>query len=387
MSQKDWLEKDYYKILGISKTAKPAEIKKAFRKIARESHPDQHPGDAVAEQRFKEASEAHDVLSNPEKRKEYDEIRRYGGGFSFPRGGGSSGGAGVPNMDDLFSTMGGNTDRLSDMLGNLFGGGMPGSASGSASRGRQARKGSDVEGDVSISFLQAVEGATVSMQLVENEACTACRGTGAKAGTSPRVCPTCSGSGFESSGQGMFNLGSPCRTCGGRGVIIDDPCEVCHGTGRANSTRTIQVRIPAGVNDGQKVRITGKGGAGEYGGARGDLYVNVSVQPHPVFGRNGNNLTVAVPITFPEAVLGAEIEVPTLQGAPVRLRIPAGTPTGRTFRVKDKGIKKAASTGDLMVTVEVATPASLNAEAKEALRKYQELAAEPNPRTSLLARA
>src|SRR5665647_2796714 len=369
MSTKDWLEKDYYKILGVSKGAKPEEIKKAFRKLARENHPDQHPDDKESERRFKGISEANSVLSDPVKRKEYDDARSmFGGGFRFP-GGGQPGrpgqGSGV-NLDDLF--------------GGLFGGQQP---TGRRS-GRGPRRGGDIEGEVAIPFADAAAGVTVGVQMVSEDACDACRGTGAKAGTVPQVCPTCQGSGMQASQSGGFAVSEPCRQCRGRGLIIETPCPVCSGTGRARSTRTMQVRIPAGVDDGQRIRIKGKGGVGENGGAAGDLYVTVHVTPHPVFGRSGDALTVTVPVTYSEATLGAEIDVPTLAAGTVRLRVPAGTPNGRTFRVKGRGVGKPGDAGDMLVTVEVEVPQHLSDQAKAALAEYQRLAAERNPRTHLM---
>ncbi len=380
MSTKDWLEKDYYKILGVSKEAKPEDIKKAFRKLARENHPDQHPDDKESERRFKEISEANSVLSDPTKRKEYDDARSmFGGSFRFPGGGqpGRPGGSGV-NLEDLFRNSG--EGGLGDLFGGLFGGQQP---TGRRS-GRGPRRGGDIEGEVTIPFADAATGVTVGVQMVSEEACEACRGTGAKAGTVPQVCPTCQGSGMQASQSGGFAFSEPCRQCRGRGLIIETPCPVCSGTGRARSTKTMQVRIPAGVDDGQRIRIKGKGGAGENGGAAGDLYVTVHVTPHPVFGRNGDALTVTVPVTFSEAALGAEIDVPTLADAPVRLRLPAGTPNGRTFRVKGRGVGKASGAGDLLVTVQVEVPKHLSDEARTALGEYQRLAHETNPRAHLM---
>jgi molecular chaperone DnaJ len=381
MSTRDWVEKDYYKTLGVPKDAKPDQIKKAFRKIARENHPDQHPGDKSAEQRFKEASEAHDVLSDPDKRREYDEQRSlFGSGFRFPRGGGAPGGG--ASGEDVFRTMG--DAGLSDLLGNLFG---QAGAGGVRRTTRGPRRGSDVEGEVTIGFNQAVEGTTVGVQMTSDDACPACRGTGAKAGTMPRVCPTCQGSGMQqSTSGGVFQVTEPCRECRGRGLIVDNPCEVCHGSGRTQSRHTMQVRIPAGVTDGQKIRIKGKGSAGENGGAAGDLYVIVHVRPHPVFGRQGDNLTVTVPVTFAEAALGAEVEVPILGGGSVKLRIPAGTPNGRTFRIRGRGVTKSTGEkGDLLAAVDVQVPGHLPDEARSALQAYAEAAREPNPRNELLA--
>lgn len=381
MSTRDWVEKDYYKTLGVPKDAKPDQIKKAFRKIARENHPDQHPGDKSAEQRFKEASEAHDVLSDPDKRREYDEQRSlFGSGFRFPRGGGAPGGG--ASGEDVFRTMG--DAGLGDLLGNLFG---QAGAAGVRRTTRGPRRGSDVEGEVTIGFNQAVEGTTVGVQMASDDACPACRGTGAKAGTMPRVCPTCQGSGMQqSTSGGVFQVTEPCRECRGRGLIVDNPCEVCHGSGRTQSRHTMQVRIPAGVTDGQKIRIKGKGSAGENGGSAGDLYVIVHVRPHPVFGRQGDNLTVTVPVTFAEAALGAEVEVPILGGGSVKLRIPAGTPNGRTFRIRGRGVTKSTGEkGDLLAAVDVQVPGHLPDEARSALQAYAEAAREPNPRNELLA--
>ena len=384
MSTKDWLEKDYYKALGVSKDAKPEEIKKAFRKIARENHPDQNPGNAKAEAKFKEASEANSVLSDPKKRKEYDEQRSlFGSGFRFPGAGGTRpGGYGSttgPSMEDLFRNATAGDQNISDLFGGLFGG------TTTRRTTRNPRRGTDIEGEVTIDFTQAVEGTTVSMQTVSDAPCASCRGTGAKAGTVPKVCTTCQGSGMkESQTSGGFAIAEPCPDCRGRGLVVEDPCPECSGSGRARSTNTMQVRVPAGVTDGQRIRIKGKGGAGENGGASGDLYVLVNVRPHKVFGRKGDNLTLEAPVTFPEAALGADIEVPTLNGPRVRLRVPAGTPNGRTFRVRGKGVRKAnGDHGDLLVTVNVQVPSSLSAEAEAALRNYADVVGSGNPRAGL----
>ncbi len=386
MSTKDWIEKDYYKVLGVGKDAKPEEIKKAYRKLARDNHPDQNPGNAEAERRFKEISEANDVLSNESKRKEYDEARRLfgGGGFRFPGGASRTPGGGV-GVDDLFRT--GSDTSFTDLFGGLFGGGGSATRTTRYSTARGPRRGSDVEGEVTVDFVDAIEGVTVSMQMISDAACEACRGTGAKAGTVPRVCPTCEGSGMQTSTSGgVFAVTEPCRDCRGRGMVVDDPCPVCHGSGRGKSTRTMQVRIPAGVTDNQRIRLKGRGGAGENGGAAGDLYVIVHVRQHAIFGRKGDNLTLTAPVTFTEAALGAEIEVPTLGGPPVKLRIPAGTPNGRTFRVRGKGVRRRDGTrGDLLVTVDVLVPAALNDQARQALANYAEAVGAADPRAKLFA--
>ena len=379
MTTKDWLEKDYYAILGLKKDASQQDVKKAFRKIARDNHPDRHPGDQAAEKKFKEASEAHDVLSDPDKRKEYDNARSlFGSGFRFPGAGGSRGG---------------NTINLDDLLGQFGAGGAPGGGLGGffdffgntprPSRGRGPRRGNDLESEVTVSFRDAVEGVQVGVPLSSDAACATCHGTGARPGTQPRVCPECQGSGTVSRQSGGFAVSEPCARCRGRGLIVEEPCPECGGGGRARSTETVQVRLPAGVSDGQRIRVKSKGGGGSGGGKAGDLYVSVHVQPHPLFGRQGDNLTLTVPVTFAEAALGAEIDVPTLQGGTVRLRLPAGTPNGRTFRVRGKGIEKRTGPTDLLVAVDVQVPRTLSPQAREALLAYVTAVAEPDPRAGL----
>ena len=387
MSTKDYFDKDYYKILGVSKDAKPADIKKAFRKIARDNHPDAHPGDKKAEQRFKEASEANDILSDPDKRKDYDETRRLmGSGFHFPPPGGAPsggrpGGATFTNLGDLFGG-GGVGGNISDLLGGLLGG----AARQQYSRAPRPRRGADVEGNVTLDFRRAAEGATVPVSMVSEEPCAVCRGTGAKTGV-PRVCPVCEGTGVNTRG-GLMGTAEPCPECHGRGLIVDNPCPACNGSGRANASKTMQVRIPAGVDDGQRIRIKGKGAPGENGGPAGDLQVTVHVTPHPVFARKGRNLTIEVPITYAEAALGGEVDVPTLDGPPVRLRIPPGTPSGRTFRVRGKGVAGGKTApGDLLATVQVSVPSTLSPEAKSALAAFQAAVNEADPRADLITRA
>ncbi len=384
MSTKDWLEKDYYKILGVSKKASSDEIKKAFRKIARENHPDQNPGNKSSEDRFKEASEANSVLSSAAKRKEYDEARSlFGSGVRFGApGGGASGGA-PGGFEDLFRNAGGgaSTAGFGDLFGNLF------SQTGTSRRAttRGPRRGSDIEGEVTITFEQAVSGDTVSMRTISDQPCGSCRGTGAKAGTLPKVCTTCEGSGMQSStAGGVFSMSEPCRDCLGRGLLVEDACPDCQGSGRARSANTMNVRIPAGVNDGQRIRVKGKGAAGENGGSPGDLYVTVHVTVHKLFGRNGNNLTLEVPVTFAEATLGSEISVPTLGGSSVKLRVPSNTPNGRTMRLRGKGARKSDGTvGDLLVTLRVEVPEHLSEAARNALLEYSEKSGQSNPRTAL----
>jgi molecular chaperone DnaJ len=396
MSTKDFVEKDYYKVLGVPKDATEAEIKKAYRKLAREFHPDANKGDAKAEERFKEISEANDILGDAKRRKEYDDARAlFGNGALFNQGGrapGAGGPGGSFNFDlgDLFGGpqgggqggAGGFGGGLGDVFGGLFNRG-PGPGTRT-----QPRRGQDIESEVTLSFTEAVDGATVPLRMSSSAACKACSGTGDKNGT-PRVCPTCVGTGQVSrGGSGSFSLTDPCVDCKGRGLIAETPCDVCKGSGRARSSRTMQVRIPAGVSDGQRIRLRGKGAPGERGGPAGDLYVVVHVDAHPVFGRKDDNLTVTVPVTFSEAALGGEVRVPTLGGPPVTLKLPAGTPGGRTMRARGKGaVRKDGTRGDLLVTVEVAVPQELSDKAKEALEAYREATADEDPRTELFQAA
>jgi molecular chaperone DnaJ len=383
LSTKDFLEKDYYKVLGVTKGASADEIKKSYRKLARKYHPDANKGDSSAEEKFKEISEAYNVLSDDKRRKEYDEARSlFGGGVRMP---GSGGGGYNFDLGDLFggsSGGGGAGGGLGDILGGVFG------RRGGTTTQARPRRGADVETEASLSFSDAIDGATVALHLAGEGPCQVCHGTGAKAGTVPRVCPTCEGTGQGSRNLGNFAFSEPCKTCRGRGLVVDDPCPECSGSGRAMSTRTIQARIPAGVGDGQRIKLKGKGAPGERGGPAGDLYVRVHVDPHPVFGRTGHNLTVTVPVTFAEAALGSEIKVPSLNGMPVNLRIPAGTPNGRTFRVRGKGVRRQDSTvGDLLVTVNVQVPKTLDGEARETLEAYRKLTAGEDPRADLLRQA
>jgi molecular chaperone DnaJ len=378
---KDWLEKDFYKSLGVGKDAKPEEIKKAYRKLARELHPDKNPGNAQAEERFKEVSEAYDVLSDDAKRKEYDEARSLfaGGGFRPGGFGGGQPGGGSYDFGDVFGSDGGG---LGDILGNIFNRGRGGRTT------RQARRGADVESELTLGFDEALNGVTVPLRLSSDGACDACHGTGAKAGTVPRLCPTCEGTGQTSRNAGGFAFAEPCQACHGRGLVVDDPCPSCRGSGRGVSTRTVQARIPAGVKDGARIRLKGKGAPGEQGGPNGDLYVVVHVTPHPVFGRRGENLVVTVPVTFTEAALGGQIVVPTPGGSTVTLKIPAGTANGRTFRVRGKGVpRKDGTRGDLLATVEVVVPASLNDDARAALQSFADAVEQTDPRAELLAQA
>jgi molecular chaperone DnaJ len=314
----------------------------------------------------------------------------FGGGFRAPGGGrpGQPGGGFGFDLGDLFGNGGaggtttGGGGGLGDILGGMFGGG------GRAGTQTRPRRGADVETETTLSFGDAVDGTTVPLKLTGDGPCPVCRGTGAKAGTVPKVCPTCEGTGQSSRNLGSFAFSEPCKTCRGRGLVVEDPCQSCNGSGHAASTRTIQARIPAGVADGQRIKLRGKGAPGERGGPAGDLYVRVHVTPHPVFGRSGGNLTVTVPVTVPEAALGADIKVPSHRGAPVTVKIPAGTPNGRTFRVRGKGIRRSDGTyGDLLVTVEVIVPKNVGTKGRQALEDLREATAGEDPREALLQRA
>jgi molecular chaperone DnaJ len=377
MSTKDYLEKDYYKTLGVPKTAKPADIKKAYHDLARKYHPDANKGNADAGERFKEITEAYNVLSDEKQRKEYDEARSmFGGGFRGPAGARTGGAGSTFDLGDLFGG-----DGLGDVIGGIFRG------RGGTAQSR-ARRGADVETETTLSFGDSIDGATVALRLTGEGPCPVCHGTGAKAGTVPKVCPDCQGTGQQSRNLGGFGMSEPCKTCRGRGLVVDDPCPSCSGSGRAMSSRTIQARIPAGVADGQRIRIPGKGAPGERGGKNGDLYVRVHVKPHPVFGRSGDNLTITVPVSISELALGAEIKVPTHRGAAVTVRIPPGTPNGRVFRVPGRGVRKKDGTlGALLATVEVTVPQDLNSKARSALEDLSIATSSSDPRAELLRRA
>jgi molecular chaperone DnaJ len=345
--QREWFEKDYYKVLGVPESASQKDITKAYRKLARQNHPDANPGDANAEERFKEISGAYDVVGDEAKRKEYDEVRKMG-----PMGAPFGGGPGGPGTGSFRFETG---DGLGDLLGNLFGRGARGQA-GAPGRGVGPRRGEDLVATLTLSFTDAVHGITTALQLTSEAACSVCHGTGAEPGTSPQICPTCQGRGVVDDNQGFFSFSSPCPTCHGQGVIVDHPCHNCHGTGVEQRPREVKVRIPPGVADGQRIRLKGRGAPGRNGGPPGDLYVECHVEPHPLFGRDGDDLTLRVPITFAEAVLGADIHVPTLEGAKVRMRLKPGTQPGSKHRVKGKGISTGRRTGDLIVAVDVVVP-------------------------------
>jgi molecular chaperone DnaJ len=383
----DWAQKDFYAELGVKKDATSAEIKKAYRKLARANHPDSNPGDDAKHDKFKSVAEAYDVVGDPEKRKKYDEMRElYGSGAQGWQSRGGFGGGGGFNLDDLLRDRGGaggagGGGGIGDMFGDLFGG----FGRGRTQTQTRPQKGSDAETVATIGFTDAIDGVTISLRLTSDAPCPDCSGTGGKPGTRPHICPECEGAGFiVNTLGGAFSVNETCPKCGGRQLIYDEPCPTCHGSGHGLSARSIQARIPAGVKDGQRIRLKGKGSAGVNGGPAGDLYVTVKVTPDRLFGRKGDNLTLDVPISFDEAALGADIKIPTLGGSPVTVKVPAGTPNGRTFRVRGKGSRRKDGTmGDLLATVQVQVPATLNAEARAAVNAYRAAGNEPSLRANL----
>lgn len=366
MSQRDYVEKDYYRILGVSDEAEQSEIAKAYRKLARELHPDANPDNPDAETRFKEVSEAYSVLSNAEKRTEYDKVRQlvgsgaFAGGFpggGFPPGGGGFGGA--QSFD------------LSDLLGGLFGQQADANAPFPRGRQRAPQRGRDLETDLTLSFSDAMAGVTTTLRINANTVCSTCNGSGARPGTSPQICPVCGGSGAVARDQGMFSFSEPCDNCGGSGRVVPDPCPTCGGSGAERRTRDIRARIPAGVKDGARIRLKGRGEAGPPGGQPGDLYVNVHITDHEIFDRRGDDLLLHLPVTFAEAALGTKVTVPTLD-RPVTLKVPPGTESGRTLRVRGRGAPRSrgGGNGDLLVTVDVAVPRKLTRTQRKLLEDF-----------------
>ncbi|QSB05553.1 molecular chaperone DnaJ [Natronoglycomyces albus] len=359
MVSQDWMEKDFYKVLGVDKGASKSDIKKAYRALARDLHPDHNPGNEEAAEKFKSVSEAYTVLTDDEKRAEYDSMRDMLGAGAFRR---AAGGGGMPfNVDDLFTrTEGG----FSDLFGDIFGG---------ARRQRRApQRGNDIETAVTLDFADTVKGTTTKLSLRSAGACDTCHGSGARPGTSSQTCGRCAGNGLITRNQGGFSFAEPCPDCNGVGTVVIDKCPECQGTGGVTKARTITVRIPAGVREGQKIRLAGRGEPGQTGAPAGDLYVRIRSRAHELFVREGDNLILDLPVSFVEATLGAQVRVPTLDD-PVTVRISPGTPNGRTLRIKGRGVP---GKGDLLVRVQVQVPTELGDEATEALEKYAQLAPE-----------
>jgi molecular chaperone DnaJ len=365
---------DYYKTLGVDKKATAEEIKKSYRKLARQYHPDRNPDDKQSEARFKEISQAHDVLGDPEKRKQYDS-----GSGPFATGAGPGGGfGGFGNFDFDGASMG-------DILSNLFGG----STGGRRPRTKpRAERGADLEAQVSISFDQAISGAQVPLQVPMHATCATCRGTGAKPGTTPSVCPRCEGRGIETQGQGMFSISQPCSRCGGAGTVIEEPCPTCHGAGAVRTVKRLRVNIPAGVRDGSRIRLAGKGEPGRGGGPPGDLYLITHVSPSPLFVRKGDNLEVEVPLTIPEALRGAEVRVPTLTGSKT-LRVRPGTASGTVQRLRGEGPPKLGGAsagspqkGDIHYRFVIQVPENLSDEQEKAVEALSQTLGD-DPRAAL----
>lgn len=365
---------DYYQTLGVSKNASPDEIKRAFRKLAREHHPDKNPGDKVAEEKFKEISQAYETLSDTEKRKQYDEMSRLGA-FGPGAGGFRPGAGGYQNFDPSMFGQGGaqfDVGDLGDILGNIFG--------GARGRRRGPERGADLQVAVTISFDDSLHGASVRVPVEKPVACETCHGSGARPGTTAKVCPECEGRGVIARNQGPFALSQTCPRCQGQGTIIESPCPVCHGTGVRQTTRRYSVKIPAGVKDGSKIRLKGKGEAGPRGGPAGDLYVIVRVEEDELFDRRGDDVLLELPVTVAEAALGASVRIPTPGGGRVSLKVPPGSQDGRTLRLRGKGAPKLkGGHGDLLVRVRVEVPEKLT---KEQRQLFEQLAAIlPDPRS------
>ena len=350
-----------YDTLGVKKDASADEIKKAYRKLAAQYHPDKNPGDSSAEEKFKEVQNAYDTLSDAEKRKQYDRF-------------GENGRRGGPGFDP--GDFGGGNFTINDLgdLGDLFGGLFGGRAGRGGARRAQPERGADLEAPVNVSFEDSLRGLEVKIPVEVASACRVCGGTGAEPGTSPVICPVCNGRGVVSESQGLFALSEPCPRCRGNGTIIETPCHNCHGTGREVRTKTYTVKIPAGVKDGTRIRLKGKGEPGEHGGPAGDLFVVVSVDPSPIFERRGADLVLEVPVTYPEAALGATVQIPTPHG-PVALKVPSGSESGKLLRVKGRGAPKlnGGGRGDLLARIKVTVPHRLSKAEKAALESYQEV--------------
>jgi molecular chaperone DnaJ len=364
------MARDLYEVLGVSKSASQDEIKKAYRELARKHHPDLNKDDAASEERFKEVQQAYDTLSDPEKRKQYDAGGMFGG---FGAGAGFGGGRGFPG--------GGFASDLGDIFSTFFGRGRE--------QGPRAQRGRDLETEVRLSFEQAMHGAQITVSVPTTGPCPTCGGSGAKPGTSPRVCPRCEGRGIDAQSHGVFSISQPCPECGGQGNVIEDPCPACGGSGVTEESKRYRVNIPAGVHDGSRIRLAGKGEAGYRGGPRGDLYVTTRVAPSPVFRqRPDGNLEVELPVTVTEAIQGATIEVPTLDGSK-RIRIPPGTQHGSTQRLRGEGPPRTngSGRGDIHYRIRIEVPRELTSEQREAVEKLAETLNGQDPRASLLRQA
>jgi len=350
-------KRDYYETLNLTRNASEAEVKQAYRRLAMKHHPDRNPGDQVAEEKFKEAKEAYEVLSDQRKRAAYDQFGHAGVDHSVGGAGGFGGGFG--NAADLGDIFGG-------VFRDIFGAGRSGG-------GQQGYRGADLRYTLDLTLEEAVFGTTAKIRVPTLVSCTTCTGTGAKPGTKPTTCPTCRGVGQVRMQQGFFSIQQTCPRCQGRGTIIPEPCETCRGAGRVEEQKTLSVKVPSGVDNGDRIRLSGEGEAGEQSGPAGDLYVQIRVKPHPIFTREDSDLYCDVPISFAAAALGGELEAPTLDGR-ISLKIPPETQTGKVFRLRGKGVKpvRGGATGDLLCRVVVETPVNLTKEQKDLLQKLAE---------------
>lgn len=351
-------KRDFYEVLGVAKNASDAEIKKAYRRMAQKHHPDRNPDDKEAEEKFKEAKQAYEILSDAQKRAAYDQFGHAGVDPNAAGGAGGGFHAGGASFSDIFG----------DVFGDIFGGGGRGGPSGT-----RARRGSDLRYNLTLSLEDAVRGTTVKVRIPTHVPCKECNGSGAKKGSKPTTCGTCGGQGQVRMQQGFFSVQQTCPTCHGNGQVISDPCHACHGQGRIQENKTLSVKVPAGVDNGDRIRLAGEGEIGENGGTAGDLYVQISVKEHPIFSRDDTNLYCEMPISFTTAALGGELDVPTLNGR-VKLKIPAETQSGKLFRMRGKGVKSVRSShvGDLMCRVLVETPVKLTERQKELLHEFDQ---------------
>lgn len=371
-------KRDYYEVLGIEKNSSKDEIKKAYRKLAIKYHPDKNAGNAEAEEKFKEATEAYEVLSDEKKKQAFDQFGFAGvDGMNSP-GGGHDYSSVFRDFEDIFGDVGG----MGDIFGSFFGGG--GGGGRRRSQGGVSR-GADLRYNLEISFKDSVFGTTAEIGYTRDVSCKTCSGSGAASGTGRKVCPTCGGTGQVRRNSGFFSIASPCHTCNGEGYIIEDPCTACHGSGLSRKQQKIKVTIPAGIENGKRIAIPGQGDAGATGGRTGDLYVYIKILPHKFYERDGNNVYCALPITFTQAALGAEVHVQNLEDKKIKLKIPAGTQTGKMLRLKNEGIpylQGKGRKGDMYIKIIVKTPGRLNSQAKELLKQFASIhgdEASPDP--------
>lgn len=362
-------KRDYYEVLGLDKDASQEDIKRAYRKVAVSNHPDRNPGDTEAEERFKEATEAYEILADQEKRQAYDQFG-FAGVEGMGGGGGAGGQGGAQDFSSVFRDFEDIFGDFGDIFGSFFGGG------GGRRRSTGAQRGADLQYTLEIPFEDAVFGKKVDISYEKKVACSSCGGSGASGGSGKKTCPTCGGSGQVRRSSGFFSIASPCPTCSGEGFVIENPCEVCGGTGIQSKQQKVKVSIPAGIESGKRINIPGQGDAGPNGGPPGDLYVLIRVKPHEYFERRGSDLYCVIPITFTQAALGSEIQVPTIDGKRVKVKVPAGTQNGKTMRLKNEGVPylhNANKRGDMYIKLRVDVPKKLSSKEKELMKQLAEL--------------